>query len=87
MRARGALGPVAWEVPAVASSVADMKVQLLATRALVYRAATTLGQTRESGLSASITKVCQRGAFASATAAIRNLGGSGVLGRTRRSVR
>ncbi len=79
-RARTASGRAIGKFQAVAHRIADMKVRLEATRNLVYRAATTLGQTRESGLSASIVKLfASESLLASASDAVRNLGGAGVL--------
>ena len=79
-RTRSASGQTLGKFQAVAHRIADMKVRLEATRSLVYRAAATLGQTRESGLSASITKLfASESLFATSADAVRNLGGAGVL--------
>ncbi len=82
-RVRTASGQAIGKFQAVAHRIADMKVRLEATRALVYRAATTLGHTRESGLSAAIAKLfASESLVASAADAVRNLGGAGVLVET-----
>jgi alkylation response protein AidB-like acyl-CoA dehydrogenase len=79
-RARSASGKSVGKFQAVAHRIADMKVRLEAARLLVYRAATTLGATRESGLAASVAKLfASESLLSSAGDAVRNLGGSGVL--------
>lgn len=65
---------------AVAHRIAEMKVRLEAARLLVYRAATTLGRTRESSMHASIAKLhASEALILSATDAMRSLGGAGIL--------
>ena len=79
-RVRSASGQSLGKFQAVAHRLADMKVRLEATRHLVYRAAADLGQTRQSGLSASVAKLFGSEAlYSTAADAVRNLGGSGVL--------
>ncbi len=82
-RSRNASGKALGKFQAVAHRISEMKVRLEAARLLVYRAATTLGVTRESGLSASIAKLfASESLLSSASDAVRNLGGSGVLVET-----
>ena len=79
-RLRTASGQSLGKFQAVSHRIAEMKVRLEASRALVYRAATTLGVTRESGLWAAAAKLfASESLLAGAGDAVRNLGGAGVL--------
>ena len=79
-RTRTASGQSLGKFQAVSHRIAEMKIRLEAARALVYRAATTLGVTRESGLWASAAKLfASESLLAAAGDAVRNLGGSGIL--------
>lgn len=79
-KSRTASGQPIGKFQAVAHRIAEMKVRLEAARLLVYRAATTLGRTRESSMHASIAKLyASEALLASATDAVRSLGGSGIL--------
>ena len=79
-RTRSASGQQLGKFQAVSHRIADMKVRLEAARHLVYRAATTLGATRESGQWASAAKLfASESLLATAGDAMRNLGGSGVV--------
>jgi alkylation response protein AidB-like acyl-CoA dehydrogenase len=80
VRSRTASGQAVGKFQAVAHRIADMKVRLEAARLLVYHAASMLGKTRASGMHASIAKLfASESLLTSATDAVRNLGGAGIL--------
>lgn len=79
-RIRTSTGQPIGKYQAVSHRLADMKVRLEAARELTERAASSLGNSRDSGMWASIAKLfVSESLLTSATDSIRILGGYGVL--------
>ena len=79
-RTRRQFGQLICKNQAVSHKVADMKVRLEAARWLIFRAASSLEESREAGLHAAIAKLFVSEAFVdSARTAIQLMGGYGYM--------
>lgn len=79
-RTRKQFGQLIGKNQAIGHKLADMKVRLEAARWLIYRAASSLGVSREASLQAAIAKLFTSEAFVeSARAGIQIMGGYGYM--------